>query len=331
MISDPPDIPETADPDLSVIVPLYNEEENVRTLCESIRKAVTPLGIRYEILLIDDGSEDGTFESARGPAREDGRIRIVKFRKNYGQTPALAAGIDIARGKILVTMDGDLQNDPADIGELLAKIREGYDIVCGWRENRQDGLFARRIPSWIANRLIGKITGIPIRDNGCTLKAYRADLIKKIPLYSEMHRFIPAMASMAGSRIAQLPVRHHARRFGRSKYGISRIYKILLDILMMKSVVSFAYRPMHLFALMGLIPGALCLLGSFSVILQMIYNPEASIVVLLGSSMLSGALAIFLFFSGALCELIYKSGNPRINDMSGIRASFVGMAPNELG
>ncbi len=240
-------------PDLSVIVPLYNEEESVGPLHEAIVGALDPLGIEYEILFVDDGSRDATFRNASELARKDRRLRVIKFRRNCGQTPAMAAGIDQARGKILVTMDGDLQNDPGDIPKFLEKIAEGYDIVCGWRHKRQDKLISRKIPSMIANWIIGKITGVPIKDNGCSLKAYRADIIKSIPLYSDMHRFIPAMTSMAGTSVAQLKVNHSARRFGVSKYGISRTYKVIIDLLVIKTLLAFSSRPMHLFAAGGLL------------------------------------------------------------------------------
>ena len=190
------------------------------------------------MVFVDDGSSDDTVAVATAIARIDARLRIVKFRRNYGQTPAMAAGIEHARGEVLVTMDGDLQNDPADIALLLEQIDAGFDIVVGWRHNRQDKLVSRKIPSRIANWLIGKVTGVPIRDNGCSLKAFRAELIKSIPLYSEMHRFIPAMASIAGPRVAQIQVRHHARRFGESKYGLSRIYKVLLDLMVIKTIAT---------------------------------------------------------------------------------------------
>jgi glycosyltransferase involved in cell wall biosynthesis len=187
-------------PDLSVIVPFYNEEDNIRRMHAAIVAAIEPLGVPFEMVLVNDGSKDRTLELATEIAREDPRVRVVNFRRNYGQTPAMAAGIEQAHGKVLITMDGDLQNDPRDIEHFLAKINEGYDIVVGWRFNRQDKLVSRKIPSKIANWLIGKVTGVPIKDNGCSLKAFRASLIKEIPLYSEMHRFIPAMASIAGPR-----------------------------------------------------------------------------------------------------------------------------------
>jgi glycosyltransferase involved in cell wall biosynthesis len=226
-------------PKLSVIVPFYNEEDSIGRMHAAIVAAVEPLGVPFEMVFVDDGSRDRTAEIATGLARQDPRVVFVKFRRNYGQTPAMAAGIQEARGRVLVTMDGDLQNDPADIALFLEKIDEGNDIVVGWRFNRQDKLITRKIPSRIANWLIGRITGVPIKDNGCSLKAYRAALIKNIPLYSEMHRFIPAMASIAGPRIAEIKVRHHARQFGQSKYGLSRIYKVLLDLMVIKTVASF--------------------------------------------------------------------------------------------
>ena len=200
--------------DLSVIVPLFNEEESLEPLYHAIKSVLTTLAFEHELIFVDDGSRDNTFTIASRLAQADHRLRVIKFRRNYGQTPAMAAGIEHARGEVLITMDGDLQNDPRDIPVFLEKLKEGYDIVVGWRYNRQDKLITRKIPSRIANWLIGKITGVPIKDNGCSLKAYRASLIKNIPLYSEMHRFIPAMTSLAGTRIAEVKVNHHARRYG---------------------------------------------------------------------------------------------------------------------
>ena len=205
----PPDPAQAPRCDLSIIVPLYHEEENVHLLHQAICAAVRPLGLRTEIVFVDDGSKDRTFERCLELPRTDPDLRIVKFRRNAGQTAAMAAGIDHARGEVLITMDGDLQNDPQDIPLFLEKIAEGYDLVVGWRHDRQDH-WSRVLPSKVANWLIGKVTGVPIKDNGCSLKAYRADLIKNIPLYNEMHRFIPAMASLAAPRIAQIKVRHHA-------------------------------------------------------------------------------------------------------------------------
>ena len=310
--------------DLSVIVPLYNEEECISHLYEAIKKGVAPLGMECEIIFVDDGSRDRTFTVAESIAVNDKQLRVIKFRRNYGQTPAMAAGIDHARGKILITMDGDLQNDPQDIPRFIEKIEEGYDIVCGWRENRQDKLITRKIPSIAANWLIGKVTGVPIRDNGCSLKAYRSEVIKAIPLYSEMHRFIPAMASIAGSRIAQIPVRHHARKYGKSKYGLSRIYKVLLDLLMIKTVVSFASRPMLWFGGMSFLAAFGSLISVASAIALWSRSEGVSLVVLNGTSLLLGALAIFFLFAGAIGELVHKTGNLKMTTLADIRASFSG-------
>ena len=247
--------------DLSIIVPLYYEEDNVRLLHEAICAAVRPLGLRTEIVFVDDGSKDRTFERCLELPRTNPDLRLVKFRRNAGQTAAMAAGIDHARGEVLITMDGDLQNDPGDIPLFLEKIAEGYDLVVGWRHDRQDH-WSRVLPSKVANWLIGKVTGVPIKDNGCSLKAYRADLIKNIPLYNEMHRFIPAMASLAAPRIAQIKVRHHARRFGQSKYGFSRIYKVFVDLVTIRSILSFSRRPATWLGLVsgfGALASLLCL------------------------------------------------------------------------
>ena len=310
--------------DLSIIAPLYNEEECVRFLYEAIVRVVDPLQLDHEILFVDDGSRDETFRVALELAERDKRLRVIRFRRNFGQTPAMAAGIDHARGKILITMDGDLQNDPEDIPRFIEKIQEGFDIVCGWREKRQDKLITRKIPSIVANWLIGKVTGVPIRDNGCSLKAYRAEVVKAIPLYSEMHRFIPAMASIAGSRIAEIPVRHHARKYGKSKYGLSRIYKVLLDLLMIKTIVSFGSRPMLWF-------GGISFLAFFGSMITFAYaivrwnRAEGdSLVVLNGTALLLGALAVFLLFAGSLGELAYKTGNLKMTVLAIIRATFTG-------
>ena len=313
-----------SDIDLSVIAPLYNEEDSVSPLYEAIRRGIAPLGMECEIIFVDDGSRDRTFAVAESIAKSDKRLRVIKFRRNYGQTPAMAAGIDHARGKILVTMDGDLQNDPEDIPRFMEKIREGYDIVCGWREKRQDKLVTRKIPSKIANWLIGKVTGVPIRDNGCSLKAYRRELIQKIPLYSDMHRFIPAMASIAGSRVAQIPVRHHARKYGKSKYGLSRIYKVLLDLLMIKTLVTFSSRPMLWFGGISVLSAFGSLITFTYVIVRWSRSEGDSHVILNGTALLLGALAIFLLFAGAFGELAYKTGNLKMATLADLRASFTG-------
>jgi glycosyltransferase involved in cell wall biosynthesis len=310
--------------DLSVIVPLYNEEENVEALYAAIATALRPLGLNHEIIFVDDGSSDGTVARARSLAASDPCLRIIKFRRNYGQTPAMAAGIDHARGEILVTMDGDLQNDPADIGRLIEKIGEGYDIVVGWRHNRQDKLISRKIPSLIANRLIGKVTGVPIKDNGCSLKAYRARLIKHIPLYSEMHRFIPAMTSLAGARIYELKVSHHARKFGQSKYGLSRIYKVLLDLLVIKTIVSFSARPLVWFAMLAT-PLVLVTMAMFVWMGSLVLSgAQTPLVVPMGVGLVFATGATFLLLGGVLCELVSRTGNFKRSSLAYQLASKTG-------
>jgi glycosyltransferase involved in cell wall biosynthesis len=299
-----------------VIVPFYNEEDNIVRMHAAIVAALEPLGLPFEMVFVDDGSKDRTLERAIELTKVDDRLRVVQFRRNYGQTPAMAAGIEHASGKVLVTMDGDLQNDPRDIPLFLAKMSEGYDIVVGWRFNRQDKLLSRKIPSRIANALIGKVTGVPIKDNGCSLKAYRAALIKEIPLYSEMHRFIPAMASIAGPRIAEIKVRHHARQFGNSKYGISRVYKVLLDLMVIKTVASFTARPLLWFSLLST---PLLLLGTIAVVdaLRLFAGPAGTLHLPLagtGVVLLTGAL--ILACGGVLGELIFKLGDLREQDFA---------------
>lgn len=310
-------------PKLSVIVPLFNEQESIRLLYGAIVQTLGEVGCTFEMVFVDDGSEDDTAAIAEEIARFDPRLRLVKFRRNYGQTPAMAAGIEYARGEILITMDGDLQNDPADIREFLAKIDEGYDIVVGWRHNRQDKLITRKIPSRIANWLIGKVTGVPIKDNGCSLKAFRASLIKNIPLYSEMHRFIPAMASMAGPRLAEIKVRHHPRRYGQSKYGLSRIYKVLLDLLVIKTVATFASRPMRWFALLSLPLLVLSALAFAHTAVSLFWTQASFSLPVAGSGVILLASATILLSGGALAELIYQRGDLRDREFSRLTQSLL--------
>jgi len=317
-------------PQLSVIVPFYNEEANIRRVHAAIVEALEPLALPYEMVFVDDGSRDATAAIAIELAHADPRVRFVKFRRNYGQTPAMAAGIEHATGEVLVTMDGDLQNDPRDIGYFLDKINEGYDIVVGWRFNRQDKLLSRKIPSRIANWLIGKVTGVPIKDNGCSLKAYRARLIKEIPLYSEMHRFIPAMASIAGPRIAEIKVRHHARQFGQSKYGLSRIYKVLLDLMVVKTVASFTARPLLWFGLLStplLLIGGMVLVGSLWG-WGMMGLPLALPVT--GTGVLLLMSGFILACGGILGELVYRLGDVREKDFSRLTSRVATLSHGNL-
>jgi len=303
---------------VSVIVPLYNEEECVRPLYEAIVRAVADITPDYEILLVDDGSSDATFQRAAKLAADNHHLKVVKFRKNYGQTPAMAAGIDLAQGEILITMDGDLQNDPADIPAFIEKINEGYDIVVGWRHKRQDKLITRKIPSRIANWLIGKVTGVPIKDNGCSLKAYRASVIKHVPLYSEMHRFIPAMSSVVGARIAEIKVSHHARRFGVSKYGLSRIYKVLLDLLAIKTIISFSARPFVWFVMLSMPMALISIAALFFSVYSLVSPDVTATIVMPGIFILFSALTTFLIFCGVLGELIYKTGDIDLYQLSSL-------------
>jgi glycosyltransferase involved in cell wall biosynthesis len=244
-------------PEISVVIPLFNEVDNVADLARELKSALDPLRRTYEVLLVDDGSKDGTGARALEISKGDPNFRVLRLRRNFGQTAAFSAGFDQARGRIVVTSDGDLQNDPKDIGPMLAKLEEGegYDIVCGWRKDRKDPL-SKKIPSFFANRLISWATGVEIHDYGCSLKILRADVVKGIRLYGEMHRFIPAVASSLGVRVAEVAVHHRPRTRGVSKYGIGRTTRVLLDLFTVKFFMTYGTRPAHLFGLFGLLFGA---------------------------------------------------------------------------
>lgn len=250
--------------DISVVVPVYNERENIEPLCRALHEVLAGLGCPYEIILVDDGSADGSWPELRRMAAELPRLRCLRLRRNFGQTAAMSAGIDAARGRMIVTLDADLQNEPADIPTLLAAMSPDVDVVSGWRRDRKDPFWTRRVPSMIANSLISRITGVPLHDYGCTLKAYRAEVLRAVRLYGEMHRFIPALASWVGARVVEVPVRHHPRRFGRSKYGLSRTMRVVLDLITVKYLLRFSHRPMQMFGKLGLllgIPGLLLIAG----------------------------------------------------------------------
>jgi glycosyltransferase involved in cell wall biosynthesis len=305
--------------DVSIVVPLYNEADSVTPLYRGIKDALAPLGLRHEILFVDDGSRDETFEVASRLAAADPLLRVIRFRKNYGQTPAMVAGIEHAGGEVIITMDGDLQNDPRDIPLFLEKVREGFDIVVGWRYERQDKLMTRKIPSVVANWMIGRVTRVPIKDNGCSLKAYRAAIIKSIPLYSEMHRFIPAMASLAGTRIAEIKVNHHARQFGQSKYGLSRMYKVLLDLVTVKAILAYLSRPLYAFATVAGIGTLIAFFALGASVVEMLLHPDAGQVVFTGLALLYGALAIVLLFWGVLAELVYHTGTLKLEGFARLK------------
>ena len=241
---------------VSVVVPLYNEAENVKDLHRELIAALEKMGRAFEILLVDDGSNDGTTQAVLDLEGHDARVRAIVLRRNFGQTAAFSAGFDHARGEVVVTSDGDLQNDPADIPALVAKLDEGFDLVCGWRRQRQD-TWSKRVPSFFANHLISWATGVRLHDYGCSLKAMQVEVVRGIRLYGEMHRFIPAMASWMGVRVAELPVHHRPRLRGTSKYGLGRTVRVLLDLFTVKFLLAYGTRPAHLFGLMGLAFGAL--------------------------------------------------------------------------
>lgn len=258
---------------VSVVVPVYNEEESAELLCRKLHAALAPLGRTYEIILVDDGSLDNTWAVLTRMAAELPGFELIRFRRNYGQTAAMSAGFHAARGEVVITLDADLQNDPADIPKLLERIGQGFDVVSGWRKDRKDAFINRRLPSMIANGLISKITGVNLHDYGCTLKAYRFDVVKNIHLYGEMHRFIPALASWVGGSIDEVVVQHHARQFGTSKYGISRTFRVVLDLLTVKFLLHYSTRPIHIFGKIGAffaVPGLLIL--SFMVLANLSYH-----------------------------------------------------------
>lgn len=246
--------------DLSIVIPVYNEEENLRPLLAEITAALADEALDYEVIFVDDGSSDGSFAVIEALHQVDERVTAVQFRRNHGQTAAFAAGFDHAQGDYILTMDADRQNDPADIPKLLAKIQEGYDVVNGWRENRQDAFLMRKVPSFIANRLIAQLTNVPLRDRGCSLRIFRREVVQELHLYGEMHRYIPEMVSFAGFSMAEVPVNHRPRVAGTSKYGISRTVRVILDLITVLYLQRFFGRPMHLFGSLGIalgVPGVL--------------------------------------------------------------------------
>ena len=239
--------------EVSIVTPLFNERDNVGELVESVGAVMDAAGIKYELILVDDGSTDGTLEQLRELQKTRQYMMIIQFRRNFGQTAALAAGFDHARGEVIVPLDGDLQNDPADIPRLVAKLEEGYDVVSGWRKKRQDKLLTRKIPSWIANKMIGIITRVKLHDYGCTMKAYRHEVVEQLNLYGEMHRFIPALAHWSGAQVTEMEVNHRRRQRGQTKYGLSRTLKVVLDLVTVKFLGTFSNRPLHVFGGVGLL------------------------------------------------------------------------------
>jgi len=301
--------------DLSIVIPFYNEEDSVGPLCNAVVEAMEPLHYSFEVILVDDGSSDDTFPTALGVAEGDKRFRIIKLSSNCGQTAALYAGIEQAAGKIIVTMDGDLQNDPRDIEAFMDRMNEGYDFVAGWRENRQDYLISRKVPSRIANWMVRKAMGTPIKDNGCGLRAYRADVISKFSLYSEMHRLLPTMLAMSGAAISQIQVRHHPRQYGTSKYGLSRIYKVLFDLIALKTIMTSFRLPFFGFGISAIVCGLLSAIALLGAVALVVGQSEIPIYVVTGIAMLWGLLGISLLVFGVLCGLIYSKASFRAENL----------------
>jgi glycosyltransferase involved in cell wall biosynthesis len=293
--------------DLSVVVPLYNEEESLPYLVEQLTDALRPSGERFELVLVNDGSSDSTAEVLEQLSHQVPELVAVLLRKNYGQTAAMAAGFDVAQGDVIVSLDGDLQNDPADIPMLLAKLREGYDLVSGWRHQRQDAALQRKLPSRIANRLIGRVTGVKLHDYGCSLKAYRREVLSDMRLYGELHRFLPALAFIEGARITEVKVNHRARQFGSSKYGIDRTFRVLMDLLTVWFMKRFLTRPMYVFGFGGLIAMLGSLLASSYLLVVKLMGGDIGNRPLLTLAVVLGLAGIQLFCFGLLGELLIRT------------------------
>ena len=294
--------------DLSVVVPIYNEAESVTALVQAIADAVASTQLNYEIICVDDGSKDGSTGVLTDLASKRSDLKAVILRRNYGQTAAMAAGFESAGGKVIVTLDGDLQNDPVDIPMLLAKLDEGYDLVSGWRKNRQDAALTRLLPSKIANIIIARVTGVKLHDYGCSLKAYRAELIADMNLYGELHRFLPALAYIEGARIAEVPVRHHARKFGESKYGLGRTVRVVMDLMTVFFMKKFLTRPMHVFGLGGVVSLAAGVgMGLYLTMIKLFFDQNIGDRPLLILAVLLILTGVQLFCFGLVTELLMRT------------------------
>src|ERR1044072_4271477 len=301
----------TEAPDISVFLPVFNEEPNLRPLHDKLNASLAQLGRTAEIIYVADGSSDASLNILREIAAQDSRVRVVAFRRNYGQTPAMAAGIHAARGRVLIPMDADLQNDPADIVRLLEKLDEGYDVVSGWRKNRQDTLITRKIPSKMANWLISKIGGVPLHDYGCSLKAYTRESLEDVQLYGEMHRFIPIYASWSGARVTEIPVEHHPRTMGKSKDGLSRTVKVVFDLITIKFMASYQTKPLYLFGWAGLLTFAISFLSALlACLMKWASWPHHADFVqtpLPIMAMVTLVLGVQLFLMGLLAEMLVRT------------------------
>lgn len=293
---------------VSVTVPVFNEQESIRPLYERVREVLDSFGRPWELILVNDGSTDGSRELIDQIAEQDTRVKVVHFRRNFGQTAAMMAGFDFAAGDIIIPIDGDLQNDPADIPKLVEGLDRGYDVCSGWRKTRHDAKFSRNLPSTIANRLISAISGVHLHDYGCTLKAYRREVIKDVRLYGEMHRFVPIYASWHGARVVEVPVTHHARKFGKSNYGLERTVKVLLDLIVVKFLDRYAQKPMYVFGLVGFANLALSLVaGVWSVYLKLFHGTSFIQTPLPVVSVMTGILGIMCILMGLLAELLTRT------------------------
>lgn len=298
-------------PKLSIFLPVYNEEENLDRLNRKIFEAMAALGHSFEVIYVDDGSRDRSLELLKKFAAEDARIKVIGFRRNYGQTAAMAAGIAAARGEVLIPMDADLQNDPADIVRLLAKLDEGYDVVSGWRKDRQDAFITRTFPSRIANGLISKIGGVPLHDYGCSLKAYRREVLKDVNLYGEMHRFIPIYAAWAGGKVTEIPVAHYPRIAGQSKYGLSRTIKVVFDLVTIKFMASYMTKPIYVFGWAGILAFAISIFsGVFACLMKFFAWPKHADFIqtpLPVLAMVMLGLGVQFFLMGLIAEMLVRT------------------------
>ncbi|MGK7874366.1 MAG: glycosyltransferase family 2 protein [Xenococcaceae cyanobacterium] len=318
------------EPELSVVVPIFNEAESLSQLIETIANTLDESQLSYEIICVDDGSKDGSTKLLSQLARSRTDLKAVILRRNYGQTPAMAAGFQYAQGQVIVTLDGDLQNDPADIPLLLAKLEEGYDLVSGWRKDRQDDALTRLLPSKIANWVIGRVTGVKLHDYGCSLKAYRAELVADMNLYGELHRFLPALAHIEGARIAELPVHHYARRYGKSKYGLGRTFRVLMDLFTVFFMKKFLTRPMHVFGLFGLIAMVVgTLLGLYLTFLKLGLGQSIGDRPLLILAVVLILTGVQSFGFGLLAELLMRTYHEsqnrpiyRVREVVGLRRKY---------
>jgi glycosyltransferase involved in cell wall biosynthesis len=296
-------------PDLTIVIPIRNESPNIRPLYDELMTALSATGRSFEVIVVDDGSTDDSFTQLAALQAGDSRLRVIRFRRNFGQTAAFAAGFAYARGRLVVTSDGDLQNDPHDIGRMARMADDdGYDIVCGWRKDRKDTFVTRRVPSMIANWIISKATGVPLHDYGCSLKVFRAEIVKGMRLYGEMHRFLPAIASEQGVRIAEVVVNHRARLAGTSKYGLSRTIRVVLDLVTVKFLLSYSTRPLQIFGLMGLVAGGAgaAITAWLGWVRLVLHQPIADRPLLLLGVLLAFTGVQFLTF-GLLAELMART------------------------